>query len=220
MKPHCLERETAYWRVHPQVGMSYCQSDVIDEAGRVVSPAPADDTPEVVEPWLVAQISYYFGCMPGNISTVTVRKDVLEALGGFAPLRLAADFDLWERVSRRHPVGFIRASLIELRRHPEQLSRRTGEGLTFIREDRQVLARLFARLPAPLRRHARSYHARRRAVQYVHYMMRALAAGQVRFALQVLAEVRREGSLAWLVFLWLATANGRWFRPKPVYQEP
>src|SRR5438552_3810406 len=43
MKPNCLERETAFWRAHPQIGMSYCQCDRIDADSKVFAPA-MDDT--------------------------------------------------------------------------------------------------------------------------------------------------------------------------------
>lgn len=220
MLPHCLEREVEYWARHPGVGMTYCQHHLIDAVGTVVRRAPDDGTPDVVEPWLASQISYYWGSMPGNISTVTLKKSVLDRVGPFAPLRVSGDFEMWARVMEHYPVGFIREPLVELRAHAGQFSRWSGEQLNFIREDRQVLERLFERLPEPLRRHARSYHLRRRVITYVHCMMRALAAGQFRYALQVLAEVRREGNVAWLVFLWLVTGNGRWFRPEPVYRNP
>src|SRR5439155_3850873 len=62
MKPNCLEREAQFWRVHPEIGMSYCHSDRIGADGKVFAPAAQDTTPEVVEPWLAAQISYYHGC--------------------------------------------------------------------------------------------------------------------------------------------------------------
>src|SRR5262249_31752582 len=55
MKPQCLEREAAFWAAHPEIGMSYCSRDRIDPQGCLQS-VKMDETPEVVEPWLAAQI--------------------------------------------------------------------------------------------------------------------------------------------------------------------
>lgn len=219
MKPHCLQRELEFWAAHPEIGMSYCARDIIDATGQCLAPASPDATPDVVEPWLANQISFYWGCMPGNIATVMIRKDVLEKVGPFATLRVSGDFEMWTRIMEEHAVGFIREPLIELRRHVQQFSRWKEVAPDFIREDRQIFSTLAARLPAQLQCHARSYQ-RRRAVRYLHQSVRLLAAGQVALARQVFQEVRREANPFLVVLLWLVTLNGRVARLSPMYVSP
>jgi len=219
MKPDCLAREMAFWARHPDIAMSYCQRDLIDQDGRVILRAPWDPTPEVVPPWLSAQISYYHNCMPGSISTVTVRKRVVLDVGRFRPLRVSGDFEMWTRIGADHPIGFVRESLVELRSHPAQLSRRAEAGLEFVRENRPIFAELLSRLPGELQRYARRFH-RRRAVWYVHYTIRAALSGDLALARAALREVAREGNVWALSAEWAATLNGRLFAPAARYLEP
>jgi glycosyltransferase involved in cell wall biosynthesis len=220
MKPGCLAKEWEFWKAHPEIGMSYCARDTIDEHGSCIGKAPVDATPTIVEPWLADQISYYWGSMPGNIATVMLRKAVFEEVGPFAAMQVSADFDLWTRITERFPIGFLREPLIDLRSHKEQLSRKSGAFLSFIREDRQIYKRLARRLPHPVQKHGRYYHLRHRTVQYLHGCLRTLAAGKLRLAWEMFAEVCREGNPVLVLFLWLATGNGRWCRPRPLYHMP
>src|SRR5262249_19641802 len=113
MLPHCLEREVAFSERHPEIGMSYCQRYLIDGSGSRVSGPAEDGTPEVVEPWLANQLSFYWGSMPGNISTVMLRRSARDRVGPFAALRVSGDFDMWARIMEHYPIGFIREPLIE-----------------------------------------------------------------------------------------------------------
>ena len=57
-------------------------------------------------------------------SSVMIRKDVFDALGGFSPeLRTAEDWDLWLRVAARHEIGFVPEPLVQYRLQPGSLSR-------------------------------------------------------------------------------------------------
>lgn len=220
MKPQCIGREMSFWVRHPGIALTYCQRDEIAENGNVVQLAPHDPTPEVVEPWLSNQISFYHGCMQGNISTVTVRKTILQEVGPFADMRVSGDFDMWTRISRRYRIGFIHESLIELRSHPNQFSRREGEGLYFIRENRRIFENLWRELPRELQRYAQSFQRRQRSVWSVHHMMRLFASGRFRLAREVFREISTEGEIATALLLWAFTANGRFLRPKPRYLQP
>jgi len=61
-------------------------------------------------------------------STVLLRRDVFEAAGGFREdLEIAEDYELWLRLTARHPVGYVaRESVIKRAGHGDQLSERYG----------------------------------------------------------------------------------------------
>ena len=51
-------------------------------------------------------------------STVVVRRECLQQVGGFDPaLEISEDYDLWLRVAREYPVGYVPAPLARYRFH-------------------------------------------------------------------------------------------------------
>ncbi len=221
MKPNCLRAEQEFRAAHDGVALTYCQRDTIDERGAVVARPAYDPTPEVIEPWLSNQIAVYHGCLQGNIATVAVRRSVLDEAGPFAEhFRVSGDFEMWTRISARHPIGFIRDPLIDLRAHRGQFSRSPRERLAFIREDRAVVERLLADLEPDVQRYARAYRRRHQDLWTMHYLAGCVARGDWSTARQVVGELRRTGPVLPLLARWLVTANGAWFRPEPAYRKP
>jgi glycosyltransferase involved in cell wall biosynthesis len=63
----------------------------------------------------------------GMHATVMYRREALEESGGFDPaLRACEDYDLYLRLSRRHPVASRRRCLAEYRMHDANMSRKTS----------------------------------------------------------------------------------------------
>lgn len=221
MKPHCLEREHAFWTEHPDLGMTYCQRDSIDAAGEVFQTAPTDETPTILTGSHVAQISFYHGSMPGNISTVTLRRAALEDVGLFREdMKVSGDFEMWVRLSEQYQTGFINESLIDLRSHVGQFSRRSGISATFVRENEEIFRRLFERLPTSILEHARQYERWHRRIIQVHSMMCALLDGDWETAGTIYRLLRRWINVPTAVARWLVSANGRWLKPEPRYDFP
>jgi len=219
MKPDCLAVEMAFWRAHPNLGLTYCLRDTIDDDGRPIKGAALDRTPDVIEPWLATQIAFYHGCLQGNIATVTVPRDVLARIGPFGDFRVSGDFEMWTRIAQQLPIGFISRSLIELRNHAGQFSQRAGERLHFVREDRVVYERLRRDLPEELHATAERFDRRRR-VWNVHYVARCLLAGRLAMAAAVWRELRRQGTSWRDVGRWAVTLNQTLTRTRPVYRHP
>ncbi|NOT58260.1 MAG: glycosyltransferase [Deltaproteobacteria bacterium] len=221
MKPDCLAVEHEFWEQHPQIDMSYCQRDIIDADSTLVRSAPYDGTPEILTPDLVAQISFYHGSMPSNISTVVLRRSVFLRIGLFREdLWVAADFEFWVRLSEQRLTGFIRRALLDLRAHQGQFSRQREVGVIFIRETRPIFTQLLARFPEELRPYARQYARWHQHVLHLHHGLRALFSGQLAIAYDTFRETRKDDNLAVLLCLWLLTGNGRWFKKPPRFHLP
>ncbi len=212
MKPACLAREQRFWAEHPGLGLSYCAYDIIDGAGRHVRTVTDGAMPPVLEPWRATQLLFHWGCITSNISTVTVRRSVFDAVGPFAPLRVSGDFEMWARVARAYPFGFLNEPLIDLRLHRRQLSAAVSSTLAFIRENRPIYEDLAGRLPPPLRPRAAA-HRRWRSMQYFHAGLRAFLAGHFATGRAILTEVARDNHPVSAALLWLLTVNGRRGRP-------
>jgi len=220
MKPYCLETEIEFHRNHSEIGMSYCARHIIDESGKVMRflHQPEDRTPEIVSPELAAQIMFYHGSIPTNISNVMIKKTVLEKLGMFREdLQVSGDFEMWVRISGRYPIGFIHKPLVYLRSHKGQFSRRKGIGVTFMEEDREAIHLLMNRLPPEIVAYAKIYNRWHRHVQYVHYMMHCFLTGDFKTATKTYREICQIDNPFLLIGLWILTANGRLFKKKPKY---
>ena len=214
----CLQRHVDFHRKHDSVAMSYSAFDLIDDGGLVVTPAPADATPEVVSPELASQISFYHGSMPGNIANVAIPRWAFDEVGLFREdLRVAGDFEYWVRLISRFPIGFIRQPLIQLRSHAGQFSRRADVGIDFIRETGPIFKELLERFPGDLRSHADHYDRWHRWILDTHFMVRCFFGGQAKQGALVLQELSRRGPLIPQLARWLVSGNGRFFVPTPRY---
>ena len=221
LKPGALEREDRFWSAAPpSVGMVFCQGDRIDEHGAMVRHAVPNRTPEVMEPWRATQMLFYHGCLSGNISTVSIRRDVLEEVGGFREIRLAGDFDLMARVAAGHSIGFLAAALVDVRVHTGQLSRHPESLVPFLAEQRDIYRDLEARLPAALQKRAPAYQRRHRGLVNMRYLTRMVLRGRIGTARALAAEMRQEWSLLRLFLLSVVTLEGRLWKPKPRYVQP
>lgn len=219
MKPECLETEWRFWQAHPEVGQCYCGGDSINESGQVTKPQRYDPTPDVVEPWLVAQISTYHGCMAGNISRMSFRKSVLSEVGPFI-MKVAGDFEMFVRIAGRYPTGYIRDCLVEVRDHYGQFSRQSGSAVVSMRECRQIYRELLSRLPPQLVEYAKRYQLRHQHRLYFHHAVRSLLAGRIQIAVDVMRFLFESTNPFAAGFWWALTANGRYFRLPPQYLPP
>lgn len=218
MKTCCLKTEVGFWRAHPKIGMSYCACDDIDEDGNALTMEWDRPAQEIITPAMAAQLMFYHGSIPGNISTVMLHRTVIDEVGPFANMRQAADYEMWVRISERYPIGFIRQPLVELRSHPEQFGRWFSDGLVSMRESHVIFRTLFERLPLELKPYARRYIRRTRLVYNVHYMLRALQKGHFKIARDAFREIGRMDNFLRVLLLWLVTVNGRFFKPKPIFR--
>lgn len=218
MKPDCLAREILFHQQHPEIGMSYCHRDTIDREGNVILYAPEDNTPDVVSPDLGNQISFYYGSMPGNIANVMLKRSVLNEVGLFREdMKVSGDFEMWVRIMGKYPIGFIRESLIYLRSHQGQFSRKKGINVIFIKEDQEIFATLTERLPSQIKPHALAYRQRHHYTQYIHHIFRCLLAGDWQTAVKTYQAVSQLDNVLVLIWWWVVTGNSRWLRKSPKF---
>lgn len=215
MKQNCLEEEVIFFNKYPQIALSYCARDKIDSRGKLISKAPLDKTPDVIMPSLAAQIMFYHGSITGNISTVMIRKKVLEEVGLFRQdMRVSADFEMWARITEKYPIGFIRKPLIKLRSHKQQFSRSKGVGILFMRENREIFANLSKRLPSEIKQYAKKYVKHYNNIYNFHYLVKSFLSGNFVLAKKAYKEIHNPG---FAFGKWLITLNGRFLRRKPKF---
>jgi glycosyltransferase involved in cell wall biosynthesis len=139
MNDYCIGRIIEFHNKHPQLGFSYSGRDIINEHGEIISTDFIDATPEIIDRPLHSKIAFFTGSIAGNISNVTIPKDVLEKTGKFdESMKISGDFDMWVRIAENFPIGYIKDHLIHLRRHKGQLSRQKKFYINHLKEDFKV----------------------------------------------------------------------------------
>ncbi|MET0461565.1 MAG: glycosyltransferase family 2 protein [Chitinophagaceae bacterium] len=90
---------------------------------------------------------YTFGNIPGNLSNVSLKLDVLSKCGDFRQsLPYAGDFDFWARAAREYDMGVKQEKVIEVRRHPGAASNFLNKNGELIDQKRVILSSLYQNL--------------------------------------------------------------------------
>lgn len=210
----CLKIEKIFFDSHPEIGMSFCKSKALDASGNVNNTPLVIDLPSVMEPELSLQHFFYHGCIPGNLSTVCMRRSALDQVGLFdSSLKVSGDYELWTRIGSQYAMGVIHQQLVFLRHHEERLSNRPESVIRFIRENRKIRTSLIGLLPPSTRNQARSFEKRRHGVSELHQGLRLLLRGNWDSAKEVFSIFGKKGFVESL-FFWLITGNNRLYRPQ------
>jgi len=220
MLPGSLRRFVEFAAAHPSVGMMYSDFFAIDAEGKRTGAESLycnqrARTPEVAKPQLSALLFWCYGCLPGNISTVMLRRAAWEKVGRFLTgYQQAPDYDMWVRVSECYDVGFIREKTIELREHSLQLGRVGQKQMTTIEEELPVLVRLEERLRGVLSKdELRRGWVMERGRQHVHWVVKALLRGDFEAMTRGWKAIKAYGQPWSQALFWLVSVNGRLFIP-------
>jgi glycosyltransferase involved in cell wall biosynthesis len=77
--------------------------------------------PAIIEPEDSDLYFFIFGCIPGNLSNVSVRTPLVEQTGWFqTELSFSGDFEFWSRLGRVRPWALNRTYVLHVRRHAGQ----------------------------------------------------------------------------------------------------
>ncbi|MFN7132423.1 MAG: glycosyltransferase [Myxococcales bacterium] len=216
MLPGCLARFAERAAASPELGLLYCDFREIDRTGAELPRNPvrarrAAQIPEICSGKLAALIFWCFGCTPGNIATVMLRRDAWKSTGGFREaLQMAGDFDQWARVVEHYAVGFLREELVAVRAHPGQLSKNVEMLPANVADTVEVVQHL-EKLLAPVvsRREADHLWIRERGRHFFHCAVRAAVRGRPEVFGRCLQALRNHGPVWPSALWWLVTANGR-----------
>lgn len=213
IEPNALYEEVRFFDQHPAIGMSYCKSRMIDIRDQVIEESDLKDLPAELSPKLAAQHFFYHGCIPGNLSTVCARREVLQAERFDTSFAVSADYEMWTRLCRERPLGVIQKHLVQIRLHPQQLSARPSSQVKFLSENRRIRRRLIPYLPPQVQADAHRYERMRHDAIDFHGMLRLALAGKIRDA-WAMALAFGGLRMTRAFFYWLVSANNRLYRPQ------
>jgi glycosyltransferase involved in cell wall biosynthesis len=141
---------------HPDAVLAFGRARVIDAGGRVMFTAP--------EPGPLPENDGYAALLASNViwtpAVAILRRDAIEEVGGFDPaVNASADYDLYLRLARRHPIAAHDDVVADYRHHAAAMSRNAGVML------RTTLA-VHRRQRQYARRQPRHLHAYREGRQF------------------------------------------------------
>ena len=191
--PDYLAVQVRFMETHPQVGFSFCAPFVIDAGGnRLMDASRAWDeqysnTDEVCQRYIALLLLFNYGCLPGNISTVMIRRECLDEVGGFdTSHRICLDWHLWIRLARIGGFGFVKERLVEIRNHMGQESRNPDRLRDRIVETYRCLGLLEDSLPSDLAKALWLGRKKRYAAEFMHQIIHRLLTGYVRESIDLL----------------------------------
>ena len=118
-----LNRLIAEWEKLPEeVAFLRCNHDLAN-ANSPLSAFERDVLPERISPRMSDVYFAVFGCIPGNLSNVSVRTAAVGETGWFREdLPYAGDFEFWSRLGRTAPWALTGMKIIQIRSHSGQAS--------------------------------------------------------------------------------------------------
>jgi glycosyltransferase involved in cell wall biosynthesis len=220
LEPFAVAEEVAYLEGHPGVVLSICQAREIDEHGNAIREWPQySDGPISYSSTIGLQLLLYHGCIAGNLSTMCVRRALVQLVGGFdEAYRLAGDYDLLVRLCQRGPIVDLQKALVKVRRHDGRLSLSKPARTRFVEETRRIRAQLIPMLLQGVRPYAVWYTYWRQNVLDTHCFVRCLVERRFRDCADI-ARSMGARDLSAGIAAWTVTLNNHLYRPKPRYRE-
>lgn len=137
MCPGFIGRQVAILKNIESVGMVFSSFDVINENGLNVNEdvnftfRPHED--RLIKPEEATDLFIKFGCLPGNISPVMLRRSIFAIIGMFDEnLPYAGDFEFWVRLSKTWDIFYLHNPGLQVRRHDNQASRTISNRQLFL----------------------------------------------------------------------------------------
>lgn len=126
-----ITRQVARLTEFPEAGIVFSQFHVIDEESRIM---PLSSRYDIRKKWpsfipRESALNYLlvYGCMPGNLSPVMIRRAVIDKIGYFdQSFPFAGDFEFWSRVAKCFGFAYNVDPLLAIRGHNEQASKKLG----------------------------------------------------------------------------------------------
>lgn len=205
MYEDCLTEFIKFHIKHPFISFSYCDRDIIDESGNIILPYDGSDTtPEIISIELHNKIALYTGSIAGNIANICISKAHFLDAGPFKEdMRYSADFDMLERLTTNSEIGKIKKTLIKLRNHSGQLSRKLGYSIYQLVEDQEIFARLINRTPDELKSFAILTQKWKRNVYYFSVLFGFLKSGNWQLLKQYFLILRKHDNILFLSLRWM-----------------
>lgn len=122
--PERLERQIAFLKANPGTALLGTSGWRLDPAGRITGSNDLPATPLAIQ-WASVTDN------PFLHTSVMFSREIALAEGGYDErFAICQDFDLWNRLTARHPVANLRERLVAMREHAASMTRTAPAGTT------------------------------------------------------------------------------------------
>ncbi|HLG71779.1 MAG TPA: glycosyltransferase [Chloroflexota bacterium] len=122
--PEKLERQLAVFAARSNLGLVYCDYEIVDGAGKRLG--RGSDSHDLPRGMVFRDL---LACNFVGVLTAVAPRHVIEAAGGFRPLKITEDYDMWLRIAARHEIDRVPEPLASYRYYPGQSSRQYATAL-------------------------------------------------------------------------------------------
>lgn len=208
-------------RRHRSAYLIYAAPRYIDEFGSVLPSTGADGTPELIDQATYLWISSHFGALPASISSVMIRRDLIEHVGLFNEIyHVAGDLDFYNRVSEKFAIVFNREILHAVRSHDRMTSKQSTTGQRYLREEAALDRWYRSRWSADEYRRIVRFRAAMRGRYHLGWIRRLVSRRQIRQATSALMQLHAVYPLHWVLGWQLLAVARPKFRPRPSIRPP
>lgn len=132
--PEKLEAQMALFAADPSLGLVSCGSSFVDVYGKEIeTPKSATETHDTDSRLVLRRL--LLGNFVSGGSNAVIRKDCFDAVGVFdESLSGVEDWDMWLRIAKRYPIGFVNRPLTITRVSPTSLSAPTNVDMMLTKE--------------------------------------------------------------------------------------
>jgi glycosyltransferase involved in cell wall biosynthesis len=186
MMPHLMEHHVSILRQYNKVGIVFSQFDSISEEGVKEELEKRHNYrkqfPDYIPGELMLHYLLMFGCLPGNLSPVMMKKEVISLAGLFdQAYPVAGDFEYWSRSAEFVDFYFIKESSLYIRQHPFQASR-TLPNTQLIKDRISIYTTLLKSQKSKLNYPRTSWYLNQTiGTQHFHFLLKTLLRGRFRW---------------------------------------
>jgi glycosyltransferase involved in cell wall biosynthesis len=206
MYSNCLVETVTFHNRFPDISFSYSDREHIDELGQIIASADLIDfTPAYISRELHDKIALFTGSIAGNIANVAIVSEKLKEVGYFdETMTIAADFDMWVKLTERYNIGRINKKLIQLRTHSGQLSKAPEYYIRHLVEEKKILRNLMNRVDKDLKDFGRKNIKWRKGPLYFSFLLQTIKRGNWKTTRRFYNELSEIDNIFVLTLRWMA----------------
>lgn len=141
-----LKQLMCYWKALPPE-IAFLRANHQCDSNSALARFEKQVLPPVVKPEQSDLFFLIFGCIPGNLSNVSIRTKLVAQCGGFdTTLPYAGDFEFWSRMGRQHPWAITGMHIATIRQHQGQASVSLNLKGELLPQLRRIVEALFTNL--------------------------------------------------------------------------
>jgi glycosyltransferase involved in cell wall biosynthesis len=191
--PDFIKAQIAAMERSDGVGLAYSSCLLIDERDDQFGASDDDGTPLLIDFETYLQISSRHGALPPSISSVMIRRGVIDEAGPFdGRLVATVDVEFFNRVAEKFLLSRNRSLLLDVRSHKGSVSSNPETQKRFMIEEIALLEFYRRHMGNEAFRDVIRFRARHRGADHAKYILRSIVSGRLsdaKIAYSALAQV-------------------------------